>query len=64
MVATTEGATMARPDYRKRKGGQYYAWHFCASCKNWPASDYDSRSTPGDPLCDKCQELERKGECT
>jgi hypothetical protein len=54
---------MARPNYRKRRGTAYYAWHFCTNCPDYPTSDYDQRSTPGDPLCDHCQDLERKGNC-
>ena len=53
---------MARPNFRKRKGS--YPWHFCTNCPDWPTSDYDERSTAGDPLCDHCQQLERDGKCS
>ncbi len=53
---------MSRPNFRKRKGS--YPWHFCTNCPNWPTSDYETRSTAGDPLCDHCQALEKKGTCS
>jgi hypothetical protein len=56
--------TVARPTFRKRKGTGYYAWHFCTNCPDWPASNYDSRTTAGDPLCDHCQQLEKNRNCS
>jgi hypothetical protein len=57
---------MARPNYRKRRGVQYYAWHFCTNCSDWPTSDYDSRTTSPTTgeLCDQCQAKERAGNCS
>lgn len=54
---------MARPDYRKRRGPRY-PWHFCTNCPDWPMSNYDTCTTPGDPFCVPCQQLERNERCS
>jgi hypothetical protein len=52
---------MARPNYRRRKAS--YPWHLCTNCPDWPTSGYIERTTAGDPLCDHCQNLEKKKNC-
>ena len=56
---------MARPNYRKRRGTQYYAWHFCTNCSEWPRHDFlNSLDPPRDEdLCHECEEKRRAGEC-
>jgi hypothetical protein len=52
---------MARPNFRKSRSN--YPWHFCVNCPDWPVIDFDSRTTPGDPLCDHCEQIERESNC-
>jgi len=47
--------------YRRRKDEN--TWHFCGNCPLWPKAEFEFQKEPGEPLCEFCVALEKRGTC-